>query len=115
MKILIVDDNKNFLTTLVYRLRRTGHDAEGTLSGLESLNFLNKNLYEILISDINMPEMNGFELADAVSNKYPELRILLMSSSFENNAEMRYQFWNKNKGIEILEEILHSLKGETDA
>lgn len=57
--ILVVDDSPTIQRTLSFMLRRMGHTALTAPNGIEALNQLETNPVDIIITDINMPEMDG--------------------------------------------------------
>jgi CheY-like chemotaxis protein len=60
-KILILDDEEAFRTVLTEILENEGYSAQAMESKLEACNWVIANRPELIISDINSPEMNGFE------------------------------------------------------
>jgi sigma-B regulation protein RsbU (phosphoserine phosphatase) len=69
-KILLVDDNQLFLKMLSHAFRKAGFDCITAESGAEALNLLKKNIPDAVLSDYEMPAMNGLQfreelLADA--------------------------------------------------
>ena len=68
-RVLLVDDEKDFLTTLVKRLgRRAGGTAEAVTSGEEGLAFLDKHEVDVVVLDVRMPGMDGLCLYCARSS-----------------------------------------------
>lgn len=80
--ILIVDDKPENILTLRKILELNGFEVETALSGEEALKKILKNDYYLLILDVQMPGMDGFEVAEAVSglNKTRNLPILFLSA-----------------------------------
>ena len=64
--ILIVDDTPLQAIMLRRVLERAGYKVTTAKNGKEALEFLKNNKYALVISDVNMPEMNGFELCHAI-------------------------------------------------
>lgn len=79
-KILIVDDEKNVLTTLSIGLKRHQYDVYKAQSGPEALSLLDREACDIMISDIRMKPMDGYTLAKKVRERFPGMRIILMSA-----------------------------------
>ena len=76
MKILIVDDDENSRVFLERALRGQRYDAESAVNGVEALEKAYQWHPDLIISDILMPGMNGFELCrriktDERASKYP--------------------------------------------
>ena len=78
--ILVVDDDPSVLDVLVHMLEDLGCDVISANSGPDALDRLaqNQNI-SILITDINMPGMDGHELAELARRDRPELKILQLS------------------------------------
>jgi two-component system, cell cycle response regulator DivK len=60
-RILVVDDNASNLELIVYLLRAFGHDPEGAFDGIKALELLQSEAFDLVLSDILMPHMDGFE------------------------------------------------------
>jgi CheY-like chemotaxis protein len=73
--ILIVDDNLELLELIQRTLTRLGHQVESAEHGQEALEQISKQHFDLVISDVNMPHMDGIELSKRVS----DIPIILMS------------------------------------
>lgn len=80
LRILVVDDDAHLLEALVNLLVRLGHFARGTTGSLRALQLLDQEPAEVLLSDIRMPEMDGFSLLRAVQTRHPETAVVVMTS-----------------------------------
>ncbi|WP_270602566.1 response regulator transcription factor [Faecalimonas umbilicata] len=78
--ILVVDDDKNLNQTVCTYLNDCGFEAKGALSATEAYDEMYNNLYELIISDIMMPEIDGFEFAETVRQVNRQIPILFMSA-----------------------------------
>ena len=78
--ILVVDDDKNLNQTVCTYLNDCGFEAKGVLSATEAYDEMYNNLYELIISDIMMPEIDGFEFAETVRQVNRQIPILFMSA-----------------------------------
>lgn len=78
--ILVVDDDKNLNQTVCTYLNDCGFEAKGVLSVKEAYDEMYNNLYELIISDIMMPEIDGFEFAETVRQVNKQIPILFMSA-----------------------------------
>jgi CheY-like chemotaxis protein len=79
-KILLVDDEVDFLDVLSEFLRDEGYAASTARNGMEALEILQKETFKLLLSDINMPGMKGFELIKKVRELYPTLKSALITA-----------------------------------
>ena len=78
--ILVVDDDKNLNQTVCTYLNDCGFEAKGVLSVNEAYDEMYNNLYELIISDIMMPGIDGFEFAETVRQVNKQIPILFMSA-----------------------------------
>lgn len=78
-KILIVDDERSIRNSLAELLEMEGHTVEKAENGTAALVALEGGELELVISDIKMPEMDGVELLEAISEKYPDLPVVMIS------------------------------------
>lgn len=88
-KILFVDDEKDILDGLKRMLRkmRNEWEIECTLSGKEALEILAKSPFDVVVSDMRMPVMDGAQLLTEVSKKFPNIvRIILSGHSKQENV-----------------------------
>lgn len=83
--ILVVDDSPTIQRTLSFMLRRMGHTALTAPNGVEALNQLTANQVDIIITDINMPEMDGLTLMRTVRDRtnLKHIPIVLLTDSGE--------------------------------
>ena len=80
-KILIVDDHQMFIDGLKSLLRKqeTFVVVAEALNGQEALDIIEKQPIDIVISDISMPIMSGIELTRIIKDKYPNIKIIIVS------------------------------------
>ncbi len=62
IKVLLVDDEKEFVETLAVRLRRRNFDIDVVLSGKEALEKIRCNSYDVVVLDVLMPGMDGIQV-----------------------------------------------------
>jgi DNA-binding NarL/FixJ family response regulator len=79
ISILIVDDEESIRVSLESILKRNYHNVKVSSSGLIALEMLQKDHYDLIISDIMMDDMTGIELLKKSKERYPEILILLMT------------------------------------
>ena len=82
-RILITEDEDSLRSFVARALRLDGHEAVEAADGAEGLDRLDEGTFDLLLSDIRMPVMDGIELAHKASEKYPGLKILLMTGYAE--------------------------------
>ncbi|WP_321371914.1 response regulator [uncultured Desulfuromusa sp.] len=69
--ILIVDDEHNTRIGLVKMLCQDGYKTESVANGIEALEYLDEKTVDLVITDINMPKMNGFVFVRKLNQYYP--------------------------------------------
>ena len=80
LSILIVDDDPMVREATAWMLSDAGHDVHEAADGLAALDYLvNEGPVDLLITDINMPRMDGLELAQETKARWPALPVLLVS------------------------------------
>src|SRR5574337_608936 len=80
-RLLLVDDDKNTLDGLVTILKRDGYNVSGVLSALEALKLLSSKQFDVMITDVNMPGMDGFDLIREVRKRDVSVAIVVMSAN----------------------------------
>lgn len=95
LRVLWVEDEALIRLNSKRMVKSMGHKCDIASSGKKALEYLNKNTYDIVITDIGMPEMNGWQLADKIKEKFGgKIKIAVISG------------WN----IEEKEKIAHGIK-----
>ncbi|MBO5372591.1 MAG: response regulator transcription factor [Lachnospiraceae bacterium] len=92
-KLLVVEDDKDLNQTVCAYLNRNGYEAIGCLSANDAYNEMYGNLVDMIISDIMMPEIDGYEFAQTVREMNQDIPILFMTA--------REDFESKRKGFGV--------------
>jgi DNA-binding NtrC family response regulator len=79
-KILIADDKQGLRDVLLEALAGAGHDVDGVEDGLHALERLGERPYDLLITDLKMPGLDGIELLRTVRDKAPSTQVILMTA-----------------------------------
>ncbi|MCQ1569479.1 response regulator [Neorhizobium galegae] len=82
-KILITEDEDSLRMFVARALRLDGHETHEAGDGAEGLEKLSEGPFDLLLSDIRMPVMDGIELVHQASARFPGLKILLMTGYAE--------------------------------
>lgn len=77
--VLLVDDEGEFLETLVKRIQKRNVNATGVHSGEEALTFLEKNPVDVVVLDVRMPGMDGIETLRALKKQYPLTEVIMLT------------------------------------
>ncbi len=80
-RVLIADDEDSMRTLVARAIAMDGHDTVTAQDGAEALEILNRDqgAFDLLLTDIQMPVMDGIALALAAARDFPDLTILLMT------------------------------------
>jgi CheY-like chemotaxis protein len=79
--ILVVDDNKDLQILVSKMLGRLGYEVSSADSGEKGLNIFLKNKFDIVLSDYEMPGMDGIALAYSIKKSSPRTRVVIMTGA----------------------------------
>ena len=79
MKVLVVDNETEFAATLAERLRLRKIEAESVYSGAEALDAVARSLPDVIILDMQMPDMTGLEVLARVKVIEPTVEVILLT------------------------------------
>ena len=77
--MLLVDDEVEFLETLVKRMKKRGVHVSGAKSGEEALAFLSKNPVDVVVLDVKMPGMDGIETLRSIKKRHPLVEVIMLT------------------------------------
>ncbi|VAW19253.1 hypothetical protein MNBD_BACTEROID05-103 [hydrothermal vent metagenome] len=85
-RILVVDDEEDIRALLVRKFKFLGYEVVEAENGKVALEKMNECRFEVVISDISMPEMTGIELLEKIKKEYPMTHFIVMTGyvSMEN-------------------------------
>lgn len=89
INILVVEDDVNLNQIVCTYLNDRGYVAKGCLNSSEAYDVLYNSLYDLIISDIMMPEIDGFEFAKTVRQLNPTIPILFMSAKDDITSKQK--------------------------
>lgn len=81
-RILIVDDDAVYCKIAQEILPQQGYELSCAEDGFEALSALKHSLPDLIICDLNMPRMSGFELLSVVRRRFPEIPVIAVSGEF---------------------------------
>ena len=70
-RILVVEDDQGARDLIVSSLRADGHEVDASGNGFEALRLLGRQCYDLIVSDLMMPEVDGPSLYSAVRSRWP--------------------------------------------
>jgi CheY-like chemotaxis protein len=82
MRVLVVDDEPEIRRSLNHFLTDVGYAVQTSDDGVAALIEIQRDLPDILLSDLNMPGMSGFDLLAVVRKCFPSIQVIAMSGSF---------------------------------
>ena len=88
-KILVVEDDRELNRTVCTFLNRSGYDATGCLNGNEAYDALYGHRFDLIVSDIMMPGVDGFEFARTLRELDQEIPILFMTARDDIASKQR--------------------------
>jgi DNA-binding NtrC family response regulator len=95
-KILVVDDEEALRTVLSGELVSEGYDVRTAADGDDAISNLQKESFDLVLLDIKMPRMNGFEVLKFVKEKYPRTRVVMLTGF----ADLKNAIESKKLGAE---------------
>ena len=87
--VLVVDDERDFVDTLVKRLERRGFNVTGVGGGKEALALLGQKTFDVVILDVMMPGMDGIETLREIKLSWPKTQVILLSGHGGEEMGMR--------------------------
>ena len=83
-RILVVDDEQSIRESTARMLGATGCDVSTAENGFDALLQLRQTTPDVIISDLNMPQMSGFEFLSVVRRRFPEISVVAVSGAYES-------------------------------
>ena len=78
-KVLLVDDEVEYLETLVKRMRKRELDAKGLGSAEEAFEWLKQNPVDVVVLDVRMPGMDGIQALRELKRQYPLVEVIMLT------------------------------------
>jgi CheY-like chemotaxis protein len=112
-RLLVVDDEPSIRTSMSQVLAEIGYSVRSAQDGFSALVEMQKEIPEIILSDLNMPGMSGFELLSLVRRRFPAIRLIAMSGAFSGDevpsGVTADAFYQKGSGVRSLLKIIGGL------
>ena len=111
-RILVVDDEENARVSLAKILTREGYEVASAGNGYEALNYLRNREVDLIITDINMPEMNGISFLRELNHSHPSSNVIMITAHGEVETYIEalnlgaFEYINKPLKVEELKKII---------
>lgn len=113
--ILVVDDEENTRLALKRLLSREGYTVQTAANGVEALHSLSDCPAELIITDLNMPEMNGLSFLRELNRTYPASNVIMITAFGETESYLEalnlgvFEYLNKPLRLEELRKVMGKL------
>jgi len=113
LNVMIVDDEIDFLETLIKRLEKRNVRVSGAESGEEALKLLEKNPADVVVLDVKMPGMDGIETLREIKKRYPLIEVILLTGHASTEVAIQgmemgaFDYLMKPIGVD---ELLHKVQ-----
>ncbi len=87
-EILVVDDEAAIRDSLGLVLQSEGYEITTATNGFDALLQLKRRLPAIVLSDLNMPQMSGFEFLSVVRRRFPQISVIAMSGAYHSGESV---------------------------
>jgi CheY-like chemotaxis protein len=112
-KLLIVDDDHAIRFSMAHVLAEARFRVRTAADGFSALAELRQEMPEIMICDLNMPDMSGFELLSVVRRRFPSVQVIAMSGAFSGgeipSGVAADAFYQKGSSVTALMKIIDAL------
>ena len=118
-RILVVDDEENACIALSKLLAHEGYEVASAGNGYEALNYLRGNDVDLIITDINMPEMNGLAFLRELNRCHPSSNVIMITAYGEVESYLEamslgaFEYINKPVKMDELKKIINKIFRET--
>lgn len=114
-KILVVDDEENARAALSKILTHEGYDVSSAGNGLEALNVLRNREVDLIITDMNMPEMNGLTFLRELNRSHPKSNVIMITAYGEVESYLEamnlgaFEYINKPVRYDDLKKVIDKI------
>ncbi len=113
-RLLIVDDKQSIRISISHLLSEIGYSVRGAHDGFSALRELREEVPDVILSDLNMPGMCGYELLRVVRRRFPSIQVIAMSGAFSGSevpsSVAADAFYQKGSSLGALLRIIESLR-----
>lgn len=112
-KLLIVDDDPSLRMSLSHIFTELGYSVRSAEDGFSALFEIRQEIPDIILSDLNMPGMSGFEFLSVVRRRFPGIHVIAMSGAFSGDGVQAGvaadAFYEKATGLGSLLQIVEAV------
>ncbi len=114
-RILVVDDEENARVALSKILTHEGYEVSSAENGLAALNFLRSRDVELIITDLNMPEMNGLMFLRELNRNHPASNVIMITAYGEVESYLEamslgaFEYINKPLKYDDLKKVINKI------
>lgn len=80
MRILVVEDDRLLNNTLCYNLSTTGYTVDGAMSKAAAVRLCEKQEYDLVVLDVNLPDGNGFDFCKELKERRPDTAVIFLTA-----------------------------------
>lgn len=108
IKVLLVDDEEDFVQSLSERIKMRDLDSSVALNGEEALRLVDKEMPDVIVLDLKMPGIDGMEVLRRVKKAYPKVQVIMLTGhgSEKDEEEARrlgaFEYLEKPTSIDVL-------------
>ncbi|HHS13662.1 MAG TPA: response regulator [bacterium] len=101
-KILIVDDEEDLTWSISRKLQKDNRrlDIICANSGNQALKMLSQNKVDLMVTDLRMPGVNGWQLLDTIKSSYPQTQVIVMTAFGSLEIKQALSEWGRTGYIE---------------
>ncbi len=88
MRVLLVEDEKELSRALSKMLTKDGYDVDCVFDGADGLNFAATGMYDLILLDVMMPKMNGFDVLSELRRKKLDTPIIMLTALSDENDKV---------------------------
>jgi len=113
VKLLMVDDEEEFLVSSSRALSRRGFDVDVALNGVTALELIDKQEFDVVVLDVKMPDIDGIEVYRQIRAKLPDMPVVLLTGhssvddAFQTAKDGIADYLTKPIDIDKLAEVIH--------
>jgi DNA-binding NarL/FixJ family response regulator len=115
LNVLIVDDDALLRMSLLQTLTHAGFKVRSVDGGHAALSEIARETPDLLLSDLNMPGLSGFELLSVVRRRFPEVHVIAMSGAYFGSGVppgvLADAFYEKGRGVGSLMQMVSEVAG----